>query len=442
MTGISSIVLFGGTDKPAEAPLTGTVSIVAVGFNTQEGVGEAVLSGTSSIAAEYVIPGAVNLLGETSMGVDELLRKIGESSLSVSSSLVAFGDDKYFGEAVLTSSATLNAVNGLSVTASLACSGTMVSNSEKTVLGSINMASSATFVVDETVNKPAEATLTVSSSLTSDETYTRPPFYDVANGTVTHDGSFDLSLQSPLPYGVAFNDTGTKMYVPSAAYPMILQYALTAPYDVTGTVVYEGPYYTSYLSLHVSFNPTGTKMYSVDYQNNTVRQYSLTTVFDVTGTVTFDGLYSIMLSTGDDGDRGIFTFRFNDDGTKMYLLGLAAVGVSDSKIYQYSLSTPYDVTSTVTSEGDSGVLSPAGVWDFVFNDDGTRFYTAVDFVQDKIEQYSLSTPYDVTSTVTYEGSFNVSAEESQLKGLAFNDVGTKVYTVGTHYAEVNQYTIS
>lgn len=81
---------------------------------------------------------------------------------------------------------------------------------------------------------------------------------------------------------------------------------------------------------------------------------------------------------GSSGAKLIVSFRDNSDAA--------------SKIAMYSLSTPYDIT-TASLDGSQGLTGARGI---VMSDDGTRIYVTRAGV-DLIEQYDLSTAYDVTS---------------------------------------------
>lgn len=93
--------------------------------------------------------------------------------------------------------------------------------------------------------------------------------------------------------------------------------------------------------------------------------------------------------------RSIF---IKPDGTKMYLLGNDSF---DDTVYQYSLSTAWDVSTasydskSYNANGQDG--SVRGVW---FKTDGTKMYIMGD-AGNAVYQYSLSTAWDV-STVSYD----------------------------------------
>ena len=71
---------------------------------------------------------------------------------------------------------------------------------------------------------------------------------------------------------------------------------------------------------------------------------------------------------------------------------------------------------------------------------GTRMFV-VGNDSDNVIQYDLSTAWDV-STATYNDSFSVSSQETLPTGVAFNDMGTRMFVVGNDSDNVIQYDLS
>ena len=59
---------------------------------------------------------------------------------------------------------------------------------------------------------------------------------------------------------------------------------------------------------------------------------------------------------------------------------------------------------------------------FTFNNDGTKMFVA-GFKGDDINEYTLSTGFDLTSTVTFVDSFSVRSEETEPSSLVFSSDG-------------------
>ena len=77
----------------------------------------------------------------------------------------------------------------------------------------------------------------------------------------------------------------------------------------------------------IAFKPDGTKMYMGGVGSNTVYQYTLSTAWDL-DTASYDSV-ALDVSSQESSPRGV---TFKPDGTKMYLIGFS----SDS-VHQYSL---------------------------------------------------------------------------------------------------------
>ena len=180
------------------------------------------------------------------------------------------------------------------------------------------------------------------------------------------------------------------------------------------------------------FKPDGTKMYMVGRTNDTVYQYSLSTAWDIS-TSSYDSV-SFSVATQDVNPESI---SFKSDGTKMYM-----VGSTSDKVYQYTLSTSWDLSTTsydsVSFSVSSQELTPQGMF---FKSDGTKMYI-VGYTNDTVYQYSLSSAWDL-STASYDSvSFSVGSQDTVPSGLSFTSNGTKMYIVGRTNDIIYQYTLS
>ena len=87
--------------------------------------------------------------------------------------------------------------------------------------------------------------------------------YSIA-GAAYDSVSFSVSAQDGVPYGLAFNNDGTSMYVLGGSNNTVFQYTLSTAYDVS-TASYASKSFSlssqSGSAIGVAFNDTGTKMY-------------------------------------------------------------------------------------------------------------------------------------------------------------------------------------
>ena len=146
--------------------------------------------------------------------------------------------------------------------------------------------------------------------------------------------------------------------------------------------------------------------------------------------VTFVDSFSV--SSQETVPRGL---AFNTDGTKMFV-----VGDTGNDVNEYTLSTGFDVsTASFVDSFDvsSQETTPGGL---AFNTDGTKMFV-VGNAGDDVNEYTLSTGWDV-STASFVDSFDVSSQESSPSGLAFNNDGTKMFVTGYVGDDVNEYTLT
>lgn len=244
---------------------------------------------------------------------------------------------------------------------------------------------------------------------------------------------FNVSAQETTPEGVAFSTNGTKMYVVGSTSDSVYQYSLSTAWDLT-TVTYDSISFSVIAQDNsptgIAFKSDGTKMYITGISSDRVHQYSLATPWDIS-TAAYDGL-SLSVSSQDATPRGI---TFKSDGLELYM-----IGSSTDTVYQYTLSEAWDIT-TANYQGLSFALGkqdtePRGV---KFNHDGSTMYV-IGQTNDSIHQYRLVTPWDVSSAVFL--SFDVSEQESLPQSVSFSTDGTKMYIVGTNTDTIYQYSLS
>ena len=175
-------------------------------------------------------------------------------------------------------------------------------------------------------------------------------------------------------------------------------------------------------------------MFVVHAANGTpkISEHALTTAFDI-NTASQSTTYNI--SSHLTEPRGI---RFNNDGTKLYISSGAN---ANKKIYEFSLSTAYDVSSLPTATETSISGQDSGPRGFSFNADGTKMFLIGD-TNNAVYEYSLSTAFD-TTTISYTNrSLDISAKEVTPRGLSFNPTGTKLYITGQNSDDILEYDLS
>jgi sugar lactone lactonase YvrE len=232
---------------------------------------------------------------------------------------------------------------------------------------------------------------------------------------------------------ITFKGDGTKLYIAGtiSGGSLVVEYDLATPWDIaTASYVQNFSVYAKEESPRsIFFKPDGTKMYVGGTSSNRVNEYSLSTAWDISS-ASFSSDFFVGFQ---DAAQGLF---FKPDGTKMYTAGQA----NADAIYEYSLSTAWDVTSASYVQNFSVASQDTSPTDLFFKADGTKMYFSGN-VNDSVYEYDLSTAWDI-STSSYVQSFSVASQDGVPLGLFFKDDGTKVFILGNLNSSVFSYDLS
>ncbi len=114
----------------------------------------------------------------------------------------------------------------------------------------------------------------------------------------------------------------------------------------------------------------------------------------------------------------------SNDGKKMFTIDTVA-----DDVFEYTLSTPYDISTAVFAHSFSlNEDSSSRPFSVRFNNDGSKMFIA-GRAEEKVFEYSLSRKFDISSA-TYTGNFiDVSAQvaNGKLFGLVFSPDGTMMF---------------
>ena len=254
----------------------------------------------------------------------------------------------------------------------------------------------------------------------------------------TYDPSpFSIRSQESSVQGFTFNNDGTKMFITGTSGEDINEYNLSTAFDVStatfndingdGTGFSVGDQDT--MPIDVSFNNDGTKMFVLGYRNRDVNEYTLTTGFDVS-TASFVDSFSV--GSQESENHGL---TFNNDGTKMFV-----VGAQGDDINEYTLSTGFDVSTASYTQNFSVSAQDTTPISLTFNNDGTKMFV-VGNQGDDINEYTLSTGFDV-STASFVGEFSVSSQDPNPYDIEFNNDGTKLFMLGRQAGDISEYSLT
>ena len=231
---------------------------------------------------------------------------------------------------------------------------------------------------------------------------------------------FSVATQETVPTGVFFKPDGTKMYVAGATGDDVNEYDLSPAWDITTSSYLQNFSVAAQEAIAQSlfFKPDGTKMYVVGSFNDNVNEYDLSTDWDVS---TASYLQNFSVAAQEIGPTSLF---FKPDGTKMYISGS-----SGDDVKEYDLSTAWDVTTSSYLQNFSVVAQDTFPASLFFKPDGTKMYV-VGSTGDNVYEYDLSTAWDVT-TASYLQYFSVTDQETLPTGVFFKPDGTKMYVIGS-----------
>ena len=272
----------------------------------------------------------------------------------------------------------------------------------------------------------------------------QPTAYNEGLGTVTSGSvgynlagasydskSFSVASQDTEPQGFYFKPDGTKVYILGNTTDTVYQYSLSAAWDVS-TASYDSKSFSvssqGTFPYGLTFKTDGTKMYFSDYSGDLIYQYTLSTAWDIS-TASYDSK-SLSIASQEGVNTSLY---FKPDGTSLYICGQ-----SSDTVYQYTLSTAWDVsTGSYASKSfnvSSQITVPKGLY---FKGDGSEMF-ATDGSAKAVFKYFLSTAWDV-STATYSSDFYTFNSIGSPNGISLKDDGTKMYTIGSTTESIYQY---
>jgi hypothetical protein len=118
---------------------------------------------------------------------------------------------------------------------------------------------------------------------------------------------------------------------------------------------------------------------------------------------------------------------------------------ANRRMEQYTLSTPFDITTAQTPPAE--ITSPSGFFDFMrtfrFSNDGTKLFIGYDRQSGGITQYSLSTAWDIGSASYDSVSFSsFQGSNGTLKGMEFDSSGNTMYLYENSTQRIHAYNLN
>ena len=279
--------------------------------------------------------------------------------------------------------------------------------------------------------------------------------------------------------GITFNSDGTKMYLSlsktgntaDSGVDDIASWNLSTPFDIA-TASFTGNMEgirnkcdqnsNGFLMqpFDFRFNNDGTKMFIANGVNNSngndVCQFNLSTPYDISTFTEVDendvesngfeinANYEGKPETDvDDASDGVHGLAFNSDGTKLFLTSNTHHS-GLSKVYEFDVTTAFELTTASYTNKSYDINANGGLDDtggLQFSKDGKQMFI-VESDDYEIHQWSLSSGFDLSSTITYRGSYDMTAHytdqvdsitNTEAKSLEFNNDGSKLYVTFSYW---------
>jgi hypothetical protein len=252
--------------------------------------------------------------------------------------------------------------------------------------------------------------------------------WDVSKASYSED-SFSVAAQETSPSGVFFKPDGTKMYISGGAGQDINEYDLSSAWDVS-TASYLQNFSVSAQDTSpqdLFFKTDGTKMYFIGLTNDSVYEYDLSSAWNIS-TASF--LQSFSITAQEASPQGLF---FKPDGTKMYV-----IGITGDDVNEYDLSTAWDISTSSYLQNFSVTAQEDQPRFVFFKSDGTKFYVGGPG-NNTIYEYDLSSAWDVSSASYSQRSFSVASQATSIQGFFFKSDGTQFWVADAGVDSVVSY---
>lgn len=257
--------------------------------------------------------------------------------------------------------------------------------------------------------------------------------YDVTTANATaavNSKAFGIAT----PYQVAFRPDGSQYFVAGGSTnPQIYTYNLSSSWNIASanTGVTFSIVGADNTPIGLTFDPEGRYMYVGGYTTKTVYQYTLSQNWNV-ATATLTKTKNVSAQTSTEGPLAI---KFKPDGTKMFLLGSTGV----RSIYEYTLSTAWDVSTATFNGGTYGLTSidsaPNG---FDISNNGRKIFVVGD-TNNMVAPVVLTTPWQVNTAVYTTNLAFTSNDEGIPVSVVFKPDGTRMFLSGLGTDTLREY---
>lgn len=251
----------------------------------------------------------------------------------------------------------------------------------------------------------------------------------------------DVSSAHTNTQGLFFGDNGRKFYSLGTTSQVVAEWDLSIEYRIdtataSGNALNVSAQATVPVAGHIGNG--GLTLFVLNLTDDSVYQYDLTTPWDLS-TASYSGN---SFSVGGQ-QTNPFGLTFKPDGTRFYIVGLTA-----GSVFEYELSTAWDLSTASYGGTSFNPGSVSGKRGIDFTEDGLKMVICGN---EEIAEVTLSTAWDITTAVHVPGNLNPSEFGAVLRDVALggnggpNSVGYKsgitLYAI-TDDDEVYQYSLA
>ena len=234
--------------------------------------------------------------------------------------------------------------------------------------------------------------------------------------SLTLGDSISVVAKADFIRDVQFSADGTKMYVTGqeVVSPFedgnVFQYTLSTAWDVSTATYASKTYHPSTASRSMFFKPDGTKVFFA-YNTGTIETFSLSTAWDISTASNDSNNYTHTTQLA-----AAVAVRFSATGTKMILIG-------GNKAYEYTLGTPWDVSTATYVDSLSLSITPLSG---AFTSDGLVLFACNATGGGTLVQYNLTVAWDV-STGTLTNTREQTTGSDHVYGMAVGNSNLSLY---------------
>ena len=255
--------------------------------------------------------------------------------------------------------------------------------------------------------------------------------------TAVYSSIFSIVGQAGSVSGIFFKSDGLRMYIVSdGTQNSVFEYTLSTAWTVTSAVYSNRSVVTTALDagpVGLFFKPDGTRLYVIGSVSTKIYEYVLSEAWN-TSTATYVRASTLL------GVGAVASLQFSADGTRVFF-----IDTDMNVLVSYGLTVAWDISTVVIAmNGNYGnytvTAQDTTPSELFFKSDGTKMYV-LGSGNDNVYEYSLTTAWDVT-TAALSGTFYVGAQDTVPTGLFFKPDGNTMYIVGDNTDSVYAYDLS